>query len=128
MHELDEYSLKVILAWLDECEKYATPLRNRGEGDPCHGLAFSILGYSSNMRSALARYEEPVSRRRELLIELTNDWKKEHPGHHEPAQDVWRALNTEAAKRAFREQYPDLAQLSGDIAEMRTEAESKFKC
>ncbi|MFA6312648.1 MAG: hypothetical protein WC681_14290 [Sterolibacterium sp.] len=126
MHELDEYSLKAILEWLDEHEKYAMPLRNRSDGDPCHALAVSILGCAVEMRAALAQYEELGHR--ELLMESMNDWKKAHPGHHEPPQDVWRALNTEAGKRAFRERCPHLAQLASAIAEMRTDAESTFKC
>ena len=125
-HELAEYGLKAILAWLDEHEKYATQFLNRSNGDPCRALSVSILGCAREMRDELAQYEERGHQ--QLLMGLVNDWKKAHPGHHEPPQDVWRALNTEAGKRAFRERCPHLAQLASAIAEMRTDAESTFKC
>ena len=124
-HELAEYSSDAILKWLGEQENYATSLRNRGEGDPCHVLAISIMGCAREMRAELAQYEEP--RHRELWMELVNDWKKAHPGHQEPPQDVWHALKAEAGKRVFHERCPNLAKLAGDIAGMRTDAESLLK-
>ena len=126
-HELAEYDPEAIRAWLDGHEKFARPLRDRGEGDPRYGLAGSILGGAAEMRNALAQYKQPVSLLRELRIASAKEWGKVHPEKGNPPQDVWDALTAEAGKRAFREQCPQLAQLAGDIAEMRTHAESMLK-
>jgi len=128
MHELTAFGRRAILRWIKGHTRFAEPLLSRPKGDPCRSLAANILGCADELRAGLARYEQPESRRRELLLETVNEWKKKHPERRELPQDMWRELDAEAAKRAFRERYPDLAKLADDIAEMRTDAELKFKC
>lgn len=124
MHELTDYSESAISRWLDESERAAEGLRRLPESDPRHRLAISILGAASHLRGAVRVYQQPEQQRRELLMSAVNEWKAAHPGQNEPPQSVWHSLNAEAAKRAFREQYPRLAEHVDAISDMRAQAEA----
>lgn len=127
MHELADFGKQVIVSWLIEQECFAERLRYRAECESCRRLASSILRCASEMKDELADYEQPEARCRELLMESISEWRKMHPGHYEPSQDVRRDLYADAEKRAFREAFPELAKLADEIAEMRTQAETGFK-
>lgn len=127
MYELADFGKQAILSWLREQTSFAERLRYRAENDPCHRLAVSILECAMKMSDGLGSYEQPEARCRELLLEAISEWRKVHPGHYEPPQDVRRDLYADAEKRAFREAFPELAKLADEIAEMRTQAETGFK-
>lgn len=130
MHELKDFTKNEIEKWLKEQEEYAAPLRQRMKEDTCYMIGTSVIGCVEGLRHGLTGYREDkvIQRRRQAHMGSIDEWKKSHSGHREPPQNVLRSLDEEAAKSAFCELYPELAHLAKEIADLRTQAETQFKC
>ncbi|HEX7454973.1 MAG TPA: hypothetical protein VF296_02930 [Gallionella sp.] len=128
MHELKDYSNKDVEKWLKQQEEYASPLLQRNKSDPCYRIGMSIIGCVDRLKHCLTGYVQAEHRRRQIRMALRDEWMKSHHGYRAPPQDVLHSMDEEAAKSAFCELYPELAHLAKEIADLRTQAETQFKC
>ena len=124
MDDLETHARWAILEWLIGQEMFARSVLKRNAGNFQHKRAAGILLFTRMMRLGLARYEEPETRRMEILQQVLADWKKAHPQQAQPPRKVLFQLGAEASRRAFRERYPALARFSDEIVTMRSEMET----
>ena len=127
MDDVDTHARWAIVEWLIQQEKFARSVLRCDAGEFNLRLAASILLFTRMMRIGLGRYEEPESRRVEILSDSIREWKKAHPGQSQPPRSMLFDLGAEASRRAFRETYPALALLSDEIADMRRELDSRLE-
>lgn len=124
MHELETHARWAITEWLIGQERFARSVLMRNAGNFKRKRAASILLFTRMMRLGLARYEEPATRRMELLQQFLADWRKAHPQQTQPPRKMLFELGATASRRAFRESYPALARFSDEIVTMRIEMET----
>jgi hypothetical protein len=124
MHDIETHARWAILEWLIGQEMFARSVLKRNAGNFRHKRAAGILLFTRMMRLGLARYEEPATRRMEILRQLLADWKNAHPQQPQPPRKMLFQFGAEASRRAFRESYPALARFSDEIATMRREMEA----
>ena len=122
MHDLETHARWAILEWLIGQEMFARSILRCDAGSFRQKRAAGILLFTRMMRFGLARYEEPETRRMEILRQLLADWKNAHP--QQPPRRTLFQFGAEASRMAFRESYPALARLSDEIATLRREMET----
>jgi len=124
MHDLETHARWAIMEWLIGQEKFARSVLNCNSGDFEQVRAAGILLFTRMMRVGLTRYEEPETRRTEILRDLLRDRKNSHSDQAQLPRKVLLQLGTEASRRAFRESYPGLARFSDEIVTLRREMET----
>ena len=124
MRDLETHALWAIMEWLIGQEKFARSVLNRNGGNFETKRAAGILLFTRMMRFGLARYEEPETRRTEILRDLLAEWNYSHSGQAQMPRKILLQLGAEASRRAFRETYPALARFSDEIVTFRTEVET----
>ena len=121
MHDLETHARWAILEWLIRQEMFARDVLKCNAGNFRHKRAAGILLFTRMIRFGLARYNEPETRRTEILRQLLADWKNAHPQQAQPSRKTLLQFGAEASRRAFRENYPALARISEEIVTMRRE-------